>query len=206
MAVAVVVVLVGAAPDDKKDSLTPGIPKEVQALVGTYAGEWTMYGVNAKGEVTPRVRWTDTLKADSPKVEGGRAFVTVVDEMTFAGVKAPPRKTTFREGYFLNKDSSLGDYFIETRGETVRMARLSPTAWSYAAKASPQELEQLGFPKGAAGEHVLVKVVSGSGDSEVHRISRVTTVSWKGKDGKEQWLQFVSLKGHHERKPTRPTE
>ncbi len=190
----------GAAGADKGDSPPPKIPKEVQAIAGTYVGEWTMYGVNAKGEAVPRMTWTDTLKAETPKVEGNRAFVTIVDEMTFAGAKTPV-KATGKEGYFLNKDGSLGDYFIEMRGDVRRMVKLSDTAWSYATKAAPQELEQLGFPKGSTGEHVLVKFVSGSGADEVHRIVRMTNVHWKDRDGKEQWTQFVSLKGHHKRKP-----
>jgi hypothetical protein len=36
---------------------------------------------------------------------------------------------------------------------------------------------------------------------ETHRISRLTTVSWKDKEGKECWLQFVSLQGFHKRQP-----
>jgi len=36
---------------------------------------------------------------------------------------------------------------------------------------------------------------------ETHRISRLSTVSWKDNDGKEQVSQFVSLKGYHKREP-----
>ena len=48
---------------------------------------------------------------------------------------------------------------------------------------------------------MLVKVVTKEQGVETHRISRVTTVSWKDKEGKEQTLQFVSLQGYHKRQP-----
>jgi hypothetical protein len=79
------------------------------------------------------------------------------------------------------------------------MQKLAEDVWAYAADAAPQELAQLGFPEGAAGRHVAVKVVTKEAGVETHRISRVTTVSWPGTDGKEQWLQYVSLEGFHKK-------
>jgi hypothetical protein len=81
------------------------------------------------------------------------------------------------------------------------MVKLGDNVWSYAAPAAGQELIRLGFPKGASGQHVLVKVITKEQGIETHRISRVTTVSWKDKEGKEQTLQFVSLQGYHKRQP-----
>jgi hypothetical protein len=46
---------------------------------------------------------------------------------------------------------------------------------------------------------VLVKVVTKEQGVETHRISRLTTVSWKDREGKDRWLQFVSLQGFHKR-------
>ena len=59
----------------------------------------------------------------------------------------------------------------------------------------------MGFPKGAAGRHVVVKVITNEAGVETHRISRVTTVSWRDHEGKERWSQFVSLQGFHKREP-----
>jgi hypothetical protein len=174
------------------------VPQEVRALEGAYTGSWTMYGINDKGEVVKRMAWTDTVKASNAKVEGNRAYVTTTVEMTFEGTPRPI-KIEGKEGYFLNKDGGLGEYFIETYGQTYRLAKLSDNVWAYAAAANEQELSRLGFPKGASGQHVVVKVVSKEQGVEAHRISRVTTVAWKDKDGKEQTLQFVSLQGRHKR-------
>ncbi len=48
-------------------------------------------------------------------------------------------------------------------------------------------------------KHVLFKVITREDEVETHRISRVTTVHWTGKDNKEQWIQFISLQGIHKR-------
>jgi hypothetical protein len=185
---------------DTKPDASTAVPKEVRALEGIYTGSWTLYGIDDKGKVVKRMGWTDTIKAGSAEVKGDRAYVTTTDEMKFEGGKIPPFKVTGREGYFLKKGGGLGDYFIETNGQVHRMAKLADNVWSYAAPAAGQELIRLGFPKGASGQHVLVKVVTREQGVETHRISRVTTVSWKDKEGKEQTLQFVSLQGYHKRR------
>ena len=184
---------------DKKDPDT--VPKEVRALEGTYTGSWAMYGIDDKGAVVKRMAWTDTMKASSPEIKGDRAQVTTADEMTFEGGKIPPFTVKGNEGYLLKKDGGLGDYFIETSGQINRMVKVEQNVWSYAARASAQELARLGFPKGASAQHVLIKVVGKEQGVETHRVSRLTTVSWTDKEGKERVLQFVSLQGFHQRQP-----
>jgi len=174
------------------------IPKEVAALQGTYTGSWTSFGIDAQGQVVRRMAWTDSMKAQLPVREGGRAYVATVDEMRIEG-RPTPMKVEGKEGYFLNPDGKLGDYFIETFGQVYRMHRLSDEVWSYTVAAQPQELVQLGFPKGASGRHVVVKVINQEAGAETHRITRVTTVNWKDGDGKERWIQYVSLQGFHRR-------
>jgi hypothetical protein len=175
-------------------------PKEVRALEGTFTGAWTMYGIDDKGAVVKKMTWTDTMKATGTEVKDGRAFVTTVNEMTFEGAKGPV-KIEGKEGYYLNKDGALGDYFIETFGRATRVTKLADTVWTYADAATEQELTRLGFPKGSTGQHVVVKVVTKEQGTEMHLITRVTTVNWKSADGKAQILQFSSLQGHHTRKP-----
>lgn len=183
-------------------AVTPrGVPREVRALEGTYTGSWTMYGINDEGKVVKRVGWTDILKTDGTTVESNRAYVTWTDEQTFEGAKGPPRKSQGKEGYFLTKEGTLGDYFIEMFGQATPMVRLSDNVWSYATPAPAQELAMLGFPTGASGQHVQVKVVTRERGVETHRISRLSTVTWSDKEGKEHVLQFVSLQGHHQRQP-----
>jgi hypothetical protein len=67
--------------------------------------------------------------------------------------------------------------------------------------AAAEELGRLGFPKGASGRHVLVKVVTKEQGVETHRVSRLSTVTWMDREGKEHVSQFVSLQGYHKRQP-----
>jgi hypothetical protein len=184
-----------------QEKKTPEVPKEVLDLAGAYTGSWTIFGIDEKGDAVKRMAWTDTMKAEKPEVKGDTAFVSTTDEMTFEGGKIPPFKVQGKEGYYLNKDGSPGDYFMEINGQTNRMVKVGDNVWSYTAKASAQELTQVGFPKDASGQHVLVKVVTREQGIETHRISRLTIVSWKDKEGKERWLQYVSLQGYHKRQP-----
>ncbi len=186
---------VAADPKDNPDA----IPKEVRDLVGTYTGSWTMFGIDAKGEVVKLMAWTDTMKAEKPEIKGDRAFVSTTDDMTFEGGKIPPFKVQGTEGFILKKDGGLGDYFVDSFGQTNRLVKVGDNVSSYTTPATAQELGRLGFPKDASGQHVLVKVVTKEEEVEAHRISRLSTVRWKDKEGKERWLQFVSLQGFHKR-------
>jgi hypothetical protein len=150
---------VTSAVDPKSDA-PRDVPKAVRALEGTYSGAWTMYGIDEKGEVVKRMAWTDTMTAGRSEVTADRAYVATTDEMTFEGSKGPPLKAEGKEGYYLTKDGEVGDYFIETYGQVHRPAKLGDSVWSYAAPAADRELAQLGFPKGASGQHVVVKLVT----------------------------------------------
>src|SRR5262249_336524 len=152
-------------------------------LVGTYVRDWVIYGIERQGAVVKRFAWSDTLKVANPQVKDNRAFVTWTDEKVFEGGKIPPNQVEGREGYMLKRDGSLGDYFIESFGKTSRLVNLADNVWTYTATASPQELAGLGFPKGASGQHVLVKVITKEQGVEAHRISRLTTVTWRDADG-----------------------
>lgn len=172
------------------------IPAEVQAIVGNFTGSWTSYTINDKGEVVKQAAWTDIIKAEKPTVLADRAFVETIDEMTFEGGRIPPQKIPGKEGYLLNKDGSLGDYFIEIFGQTIPMKKLSNDVWAYSIPANPREFLSLG-DKFVSGTHVLVKTIVMDQGIETHNISRITTLKWKDNEGKEHLTQFVSLQGQH---------
>jgi hypothetical protein len=174
-------------------------PKEVKDLVGTYTGSWTIYGLDANGQVIKQAAWTDTLKAENPVVEKSRAFVTTSDEMVFEGGRIPPMKVAGREGYLLNSDGSLGEYFIETYGQLYKMQKLSENVFAYSVPAAPQELARLGAANVLSAQHTLIKVVAFEQGVETHDISRLTTVRWKDAGGRERTTQFISLQGRHQR-------
>ena len=136
---------------DQKPEAPKEVPKEVRALEGTYTGSWTMYGIDEKGDVVKRMAWTDTMKAVGAEVKGDRALVNTTDEMTFEGGQIPPFKVQGKEGYFLNKDGGLGDYFIETSGQTNRMVKVGENVWSYTTPASCPRVGSAGLPQGRFG-------------------------------------------------------
>ncbi len=178
------------------------VPKEVSDVVGTYTGSWTSYGLDASGQVVKQAAWTDTQKAENPIVEKNRAFITTTDEMTFEGGRIPPMKVPGREGYTFNSDGSLGEYFIETYGQTYKFQKLSDNVWAYTVSATSQELARLGVRNAISAQHVLVRVITFEQGVETHNISRLTTVRWKDASGKERTTQFVSLQGQHRRQRT----
>jgi hypothetical protein len=175
------------------------LPKELRDLLGTFVGEWAIFGIDEKGQIVKKTSWTDTIKAENPVVKADRAYVTTSDEMIFEGGKLPPRKYQGTEGYLINKDGSLGDYFIESFGKITKMHKLADNIWAYGIPAAPQEIAQLGFSNITSAQHVLVKVVTLENGAQTHRITRVTTVNWRDKDGKDRCTQFVSLQGFHKK-------
>jgi hypothetical protein len=198
------VVALGQAPvsDGAPKAATPrDVPGQVRALEGTYTGSWTMYGIDDEGKVVKKMAWTDILKTEGATVESDRAYVTWIDEQTYEGAQGPPRKVQGKEGYFLNREGALGDYFMEMFGRVTRMARLAENVWSCATPAQSREMAMLGFPQGATGQHVQVKVVTTERGVETHHISRLSIVTWTDKGGQEHVLQYISLQGHHQRQP-----
>jgi hypothetical protein len=174
------------------------IPAEVQAIAGNFTGTWTSYTLNDKGEVVKQAAWTDTIKAEKPSALADRAYVETIDEMTFEGGRIPPQKVVGKEGYMLNKDGSLGDYYIEIFGQTIPMKKLSENVQAYSVPANAREFTMLG-DKFISGIHALVKTTTIEQGVETHSITRITTARWKDAECKERLTQFVSLQGQHKK-------
>ncbi|MDQ3180359.1 MAG: hypothetical protein M3Q33_07550 [Acidobacteriota bacterium] len=174
------------------------IPAEVQAIAGNFTGAWTSYTLNDKGEIVKQAAWTDTIKAEKPTAMADRAFVETMDEMIFEGGRIPPQKIPGKEGYMLNKDGSLGDYYIEVFGQTIPMKKLSKDVWAYSVPANTREFTMLG-DKFISGIHALVKMTTIEQGVETHSITRITTARWKDAEGKEHLTQYVSLQGQHKK-------
>ena len=127
-------------------------PKELKDAVGLTQAPGRVR-LDANGQVIKQAAWTDTLKAENPVVEKSRAFVTTSDEMIFEGGRIPPMKVSGKEGYLLNSDGSLGEYFIETYGQTYKMQKLGENVFAYSVPAAPQELARLGAANVLSAQH-----------------------------------------------------
>lgn len=174
------------------------VPEEVKAMAGTYTGSWSIFGLDQEGTIVKKMSWTDVIVAQNPVIQDGQAYVSTIDNMVFEG-NIPPQKIVGKEGYFLNEDGTLGDYFMEMAGQTLKMTMIDKDVWTYTSPVNPYEYSMLGFTNVIYAKHVMVKVITREDEGETHRISRVTTVHWTGKDNKEHWIQFISLQGFHRR-------
>jgi hypothetical protein len=168
-------------------------------LEGTYVGSWTLFGIDPESNVVKLAAWTDTIKAENAQIDEAQAFVLTTSEMVFEGSNGPPLTFTGKEGYFLLPDGSLGDYFIETFGQVSKSTQLEENVWISVTPVSAEDLASYHLPQDSSGEHVVVKVVTREEGIEIHRITRVTTVTWTGQAGQERSTQFVSLEGFHKR-------
>jgi len=197
VALVVASVALGAAPPSAALRRADDVPPQVEKLLGKWVGEWQMWRVDAAGAVVPAMKWHDTMIASEPTRTADRLFFKTVDQMTFDGVVGSPRTFNGTEGWYLNDDGTLGAHYVESFGRESRMVALRADCESSIDDVAPQELAQMGLPKGATGTHVLVKVVSADAEGETHRITRITTARWATADGNERHLQFVSLQGWH---------
>lgn len=177
----------------------PVVPQAVHDLAGTYVGAWTLFGLDEARQVVQLAAWTDTIQAENPQRDEQQAYVLTTTEMVFAGSEAPAMTFTGKEGYFLRPDGSLGDYFVETFGQITTSTQVGENLWISVTPASAEDLASYLLPNDASGQHVLVKVVTSEAGVEIHRITRVTTVTWTDQAGQERSIQFVSLQGFHQR-------
>ena len=186
-------------PIQAPDPAAQVVPQAVRDLAGTYAGGWTLFGLDEASQVVELASWTDTIQAENPQMDAEQAYVLTTSEMVFDGSNAPPVQFTGKEGYFLLPDGSLGDYFVETFGQVSKSTQVGDNVWVSVAPASPEDLASYRLPADASGRHVLVKVVTSEDGREIHRITRVTTVTWTDPAGQERSTQFVSIQGFHQR-------
>ncbi len=176
-----------------------GVPQAVRDLAGTYAGSWTLFGIDEAGEAVKLMSWTDTIQAENPQLDGEQAYVLTTGEMVFDNPNIPPLKIAGKEGYFLLPNGSLGDHFVETNGQVSKSTQLGENVWISVTPASAQDLASYGLPNVSSGQHVMNKVVTSEAGVETHRITRITTVTWTDEAGQERSTQFVSLQGFHQR-------
>jgi len=184
---------------DQAGGSSPVVPQAVRDLAGSYAGSWTLFGIDEAGQAFKLVSWTDTIQAENPQIDGEQAYVLTTGEMVFDNDNIPPMNIAGKEGYLLLPDGTLGDYFVETNGQISKSTQVSDNVWISVTPASPQDLASYRLPNVVSGQHILNKVVTSEDGVEIHRIIRVTTVTWTDEAGQERSTQFVSLQGVHRR-------
>ncbi|MSR47590.1 MAG: hypothetical protein EXS13_11105 [Planctomycetes bacterium] len=67
------------------------LPEAVQSILGTWTGEWQMWGVDGSGAVVPKFKWTDRMVTTDVTRSADRIVIKTSNQMTFAGGPGSPR-------------------------------------------------------------------------------------------------------------------
>lgn len=183
---------------DGSSTTDASVPEKdpLEAIAGTYTGEWTLFGVDADGATRTVSHWTDVVTTADPVLQADRTYLSCTDTMTFDGM-TQPIVVTWTEGFMLEPDGSVGPRYFEQRGQIVVENQIAPGIFSYAQTATSQELAQLGFTNSTEGGHVTVKVVTTDEGIDTERITRISTVKWTDAAGAVQTTQMTTMQGWH---------
>lgn len=173
------------------------IEKEIQTFTGQFAGEWTAYKMNSSGEIIKSMSWKDTLTTSDPIINDTLAFVNIKSIMTFDNPNIPPYKLDFKEGFKIKNGIILFHFFTVMGTEAIE-TKVDNGTYVISQPVSTFELNQMGFKNVVEAKNTTVKVILMVNGTEVHKISRITTIMWK--ENEQIWTkQFLSLEGFHKR-------
>jgi hypothetical protein len=173
------------------------IEDEINKLTGEFAGEWTTYKLNESGAIVKAYSWIDTLRASDPVITKSEAYITVKGFMHFEDPNIPPYKIQFKEGFKIT-NGKVGAHFYTILGVESIETKISENTYVITNEISPLELPQLGFKTINQGVHTTIKVVLHVNGKEIHKISRISTITWE-EENKEKEIQFLSMEGNHTR-------
>jgi hypothetical protein len=174
-----------------------GALSAVSELAGSYAGHWVVQGLDANGQTFPAIAWDDTLEASNPRIERGRAVVSVRDVLMLP----PPQSqmvVELVEGFHVESDGSAGARFFEVNGvETIEQALAARDfAFESALADGDRQLIQRN-PDGLTdrSRHYSIRIVEQQGSVAREEVTRLTRAVWA--DSTSQ--TFISMYGYHER-------
>jgi len=191
-----------AAQDPVPAPAAPGALGFVQErLVGTYTGEWTMFGLDADDKAQAAQNFTDSVTASNPRIENGRAIVDVAATMDMGG-GGPPFQLAFIEGVIVGENGARGDYFVELQGNVQMYKEVKPNVWETESPLNPRDYQAMA---NVTAENVIggwkrsTKVVSWVDGSERHDITVLTHVEYTNAAGKTITVEFTSMVGFHQK-------
>ncbi|UUV21326.1 hypothetical protein [Paenimyroides aestuarii] len=170
------------------------LDSKLEKISGKYVGEFTAFKYN-NGQTEETVSWKDTVTTSAPIATETSAYMNVTSEMVFNNPHIPPYKMQFKEGFEQLKNEEI-KHFIEVMGTKFYQIEVPNNTFIISQPISKFELSQLGFTNAKEAYHTTVKVVVNKEGQEVHNISRISTIKIDN-DGKEEIVQFLSMKGHH---------
>ncbi len=145
--------------------------EKTKQLLGSYVGEWSLFGVDGNGQPVLVHKWTDNLEVITVEDLGERVAVTAVDRLDFGNFQG---MVTFREGYLKLPDGGCGQRFMEVGGQMIMQTEVSPGVMVYPVSLADAELKSMGLDasKQQCLQHLGVRVVDG--DTEF--VTRLTFI------------------------------
>jgi hypothetical protein len=173
------------------------IENELNKLIGTFAGEWSTYAMDQNGERIKTNSWKDTLRGVKPVINDTLAYVTIKAIMHFDNPNIPAYPMKFIEGFKLEKGKIKSHFFNIMGNETID-TKINEDTYVISQDISPYELKQFGFETAKKAVNTTIKVVLDINGTEIHKIKRISTISWI-ENSEEKYVQFVSMDGYHKK-------
>lgn len=173
------------------------IESELNKISGHFIGVWTSYKYSSNGEIIKDMSWNDTISTDNQVINDSIAYVNVKSTMTFNNPDIPPYKMEFQEGFDLLDGKIINRFFIAMGVKSIE-SKVSSNTHIFSQPINSSELNQLGFSSAIEAYHTTIKLTLFIDGKEVHKITRISTIVWEN-NSKIETVQFVSLKGYHER-------
>lgn len=173
------------------------IQSEIQKLAGKYAGEWTTYTIISSGEIRKSMAWKDTLVTSDPVINDTMAYVNVKSIMYFENSKIPPYKMDFKEGLKI-KNGKIVSHFMLIMGKEATETQVDANTFIISQPVSAVELNQMGIKDAVMATNTTVKVSIKENGTELDKISRITTLSYR-ENGQIVTRQFTSMEGFHKK-------
>lgn len=189
-----------AADDDTSETWGQESLDMITEMVGTYTGDFEMYGLDGGDQAITVMTWTDTAVATNPRIEGDRAVVDVHEEMVV------DQSTTYEmdwlEGVLIEADGSAGSRFIDMNGIVTIQTEVEPGHFEYQQDLDEYDhyyWDNITPVNLVSGYHVMNKIVTDVQGVETHEITRTTYVDYEDQGGTIISVEFVSLQGTHEK-------
>ena len=168
-------------------------------LVGSYTGEWNLFGLDANDKAVPGQTFTDTVTAKNPRIEKNRAIVDVASSMDMGGDK--PFEMAFIEGVEVGENGARGAYFVEIHGHALTYEEVKPRVWQNNSPLTPQDYAAMANVTAetvVSGNKRTTKVVTVTAGLERHEITSVIRVEYKGADGTPVTIEYTAMSGYHQ--------
>ncbi len=170
-----------------------------ERIVGTFWGEWQMFGLDESDAPVALYAWTDQVIGSNPRLEDDRALADIVDSMDGGSWT---QEVAFLEGVYVDEDGGMGAYFIERDGTPTIVNEVEENHWEYLANLTESDLQTMDNVNSGNlidGWKTSTKLVTWVDGWERHDVSVLTHVEYENDEGEPVVADFTSLSGYHQK-------